>query len=420
MVKPNPNITLKLRKGSEKWQAHIRTQNGILHRISTGKTDREEAEAWAANELFEMNYRLKHNQVARTKTVRDAALQHLKEIGHLTPEGQGHHKLIVNKWIIPFIGKIDIDRLTTADIAEWHKKKDEGRKKPLVWNTISKHNQCLLDVMNTALKHQWITADKIPKMENTALKGLRRPDFSQEEIVMLLSRLWDSSLNHRRRSARENHRLFFYYVTFLHMTGIRPGVEVDSIRWSDISEESQDGIRYLKIIVRFGKTIKYKSTGERIVVAPIELKEILDEFVQWRGDIPGDNDYIFRRRDGAKVDTSNFTHALRVVGMLMDNSNPPRRRSLYSIRHTYATSHVSKGEMTDLELAYHMGTSVRMLEQHYAHIRAENIAAKVISNRQIITSQWTVDIVKAKESTRKEPKRKPRPSTAKPKTPPID
>lgn len=56
-------------------------------------------------------------------------------------------------------------------------------------------------------------------------------------------------------------------------------------------------------------------------------------------------------------------------------------RTLYSLRHTYATLQLMEGRSIH-ELARQMGTSVAMLEQHYSKIPPELVAEKFAGERR--------------------------------------
>jgi integrase len=57
-----------------------------------------------------------------------------------------------------------------------------------------------------------------------------------------------------------------------------------------------------------------------------------------------------------------------------------KNRTLYSLRHTYATLALVEG-ISIHELAKQMGTSVAMLEQHYSKITPELVAEKFAGKR---------------------------------------
>jgi hypothetical protein len=54
-----------------------------------------------------------------------------------------------------------------------------------------------------------------------------------------------------------------------------------------------------------------------------------------------------------------------------------RTRSLYSLRHSYATMSLLAGHMDMHTLAKQMGTSIGMLEQHYSKMTATMAAYRL-------------------------------------------
>ena len=65
----------------------------------------------------------------------------------------------------------------------------------------------------------------------------------------------------------------------------------------------------------------------------------------------------------------------RTWGLLEDHEG--RRRTLYSIRHTYATLALVSGEVDIRTLSRQMGPSVAMLERHYPKLTATMAAARL-------------------------------------------
>jgi integrase len=64
-----------------------------------------------------------------------------------------------------------------------------------------------------------------------------------------------------------------------------------------------------------------------------------------------------------------YNHQVRPMREAAVRAKLPKGANMYCLRHTFATEHIMRG--TDLvSLADLMGTSVRMLEQHYAHVIA--------------------------------------------------
>jgi integrase len=59
------------------------------------------------------------------------------------------------------------------------------------------------------------------------------------------------------------------------------------------------------------------------------------------------------------------------------SGSPTRSRSTYCFRHTYATFRLSEG-LDVYSLANQMGTSVKMIEEHYGHITPVKNAERIL------------------------------------------
>jgi integrase len=89
------------------------------------------------------------------------------------------------------------------------------------------------------------------------------------------------------------------------------------------------------------------------------------------------NLHVFRLPDGTV--TKNLNQTFR--GGLLKDPRTEQNRTLYSLRHVYATFQIVYGG-TDLHLlARQMGTSIAMIEHHYSHLiprlRAGKLAGRV-------------------------------------------
>jgi integrase len=76
----------------------------------------------------------------------------------------------------------------------------------------------------------------------------------------------------------------------------------------------------------------------------------------------------------------SFKQFLKDSGLLYGVGSDAKR-TLYSLRHTYATLQLMDGRGIH-ELARQMGTSVAMLEQHYSKITPELMAYEFSSRRK--------------------------------------
>jgi integrase len=127
-------------------------------------------------------------------------------------------------------------------------------------------------------------------------------------------------------------------------------------------------------------------TGERYLIAKHDAVGVLERLAQ-RDAVCTDmtltevfdakqEQLLFRFSTGEQPYHFNavFTRLLTAAGLLRNNVG--ETRTLYSLRHTYATQELRMG--TDIHtLAKQMGTSVLMLERFYSKLNATMSAAKL-------------------------------------------
>jgi integrase len=167
-------------------------------------------------------------------------------------------------------------------------------------------------------------------------------------------------------------------VEFLLYTGIRHGTEAIPLRWRHIQWHWIGDQRYLRIRVS-GKT------GPRYLIAKNAVIETLERLIRWQGLEQETLDAVIE----AKLDRmvfcfpnghtpyrmeGVFRKLMRDSGLAKDGAG--KTRTLYSLRHTYATFALAEG--VDIHtLARQMGTSVAMIERHYSKMTPMMSAEKL-------------------------------------------
>ena len=75
-------------------------------------------------------------------------------------------------------------------------------------------------------------------------------------------------------------------------------------------------------------------------------------------------------------------------------NNPDRsNKTIYSLRHTYATFRLLYGKVDVFKLASNMGTSVGQINNHYAHLLNPNMADDLNQNDQSgFANTWEVSL----------------------------
>jgi integrase len=224
----------------------------------------------------------------------------------------------------------------------------------------------------------------MPTGSAPSAKSVRRPTFTLNEWRVLSRKMreWVAAAQSKviMRDRFVAHQAFLILAN----TGMRIG-ELRGLRWSDLrTVKTEDGTR-LVAYVR-GKT------GAREVVfqqgADEYVKRLYDmrqrEVLEAAGDgatAPLDrNQFVVCHPDGSAIQTMkrSFESLLKFAGISAQRDGGTR--TLYSLRHFYATQRLSH-ETSPFLLAKQMGTSVEMLEKFYGQTVTSSLAAEVSKSR---------------------------------------
>jgi integrase len=367
-------ITLYIREKSAYWQARFTMPNGEYIRLSTGHYDLEEAKVQSVILFETLKVKVRLGTPLRIKTFGDVARLVLKEI-RASKQQNKHKKIyrdyvfVIQKYLLPFFGKKEIIALTADDIHEFEAWRITVMGKIPKASTERNHSSAYNRIMNYARSMGYLPSDKpIPPMKVDGPKGQARPAFTQQEIDYLLEfmKTWEVE---KGVFYPDNRKLCRCYVEFLIYTGIRHGTEALPIRWKHFQWHYIKDKKYLRVWVS-GKT------GPRFLIAKHAAIEMLTRLYQWQGlKYETFDDLLNARLDRLVFMTPNKYQPrdFRTLFVcLMESSNLLKNeagetRTLYSLRHTYATFALSEG--LDIHtLARQMGTSITMLEKHYSKI----------------------------------------------------
>ncbi|MGI9360180.1 MAG: tyrosine-type recombinase/integrase, partial [Parasphingorhabdus sp.] len=151
---------------------------------------------------------------------------------------------------------------------------------------------------------------------------------------------------------------------------MRPS-EAKNLRWRDVmTAKDRDG-REIAVLFVQGKG------KSRKLVAPRSVSDYLER-IRSTAKATKPDDAVFTTVTGqpAKTLYKNMIEDLLVQAGLREGSNGVPR-STYSFRHTYATFRLSEG-VDVYFLAEQMGTSVKMIEDHYGHVNTVKHADRVL------------------------------------------
>lgn len=379
-------LVLYRRSRSLLYQCRYKLSDGTWHRRSTGKASLEHAIAKACDLYDESRYRERLGLAHRAHSFAHIAgicLVELKAQIDLrkTKSSLNDYASIIERYFIPYFADRQIEDLTFSDVREFELWRDKRLSRRPKTSTLNNFSSAWNRVISTAVEHGFISERvPVPRLTSKGEKGKTRPAFTEQEIERLLNFMGPWSEQGRLAVEREIRPLTRDYVELLLLTGIRHGTEAMNIRWRDIEWHTQNGTRYLRIWVD-GKT------GGRWLIAKHRAIEVLQRLHSRQRDIcqmPLDEvltsrvpHLLFRFSDGHQPHSfvGTFRKLMRDSGLALDVNGD--NRTLYSLRHTYATLEMLRGEVDIHTLSKQMGNSALMIERHYSKLTATMAAERL-------------------------------------------
>jgi len=415
----NGAVVLFKRKRSKLWQARLKIGSGPKgwKRISTGEADIERASTIACEHYDEYRFRVKHNLSPDSRRFAHCATIAIKEMETAMVSGYGKrifsdYIAAINNYLTPFFGRKNIDTIDYHSLADFNQYRIHKLGRVPARSTVNTHNAALNKVFLVALKHNWIREGAIPRLHNDGIQAPEkqvRPYFNDGELIDLLKFLQEYRNTGRKEITRQIRTLLFDYVIILANTGMRPGEEADFLKWNNISEhiDHKTGETFLKFYVS-GKGKERELIADNAVIPA--LNRIMDRqpaFEIYDKKNPYIvNSYVFSLPCNGQLPKDlgrAFTGALSKSGLLY--STDGKKRTLYSLRHTYATKMLLQSDVKIYDLAIQMGTSVAMIEKHYGHVRASQLAPKLnltITSKTIgMNHEQTINYLKNLRNTTK-------------------
>ena len=178
----------------------------------------------------------------------------------------------------------------------------------------------------------------------------------------------------------------YYFVLFLANSGLRVG-EARKMTWGDVSFDIDNGEGERIAQVRVSQHTKKKK--QRLVQTQPSANTYLKK---WKELTPykkqSDLVWYSTNKKGEVVEfielnktfqtiLKNIPYNERNDGLLNDADG--NRRSLYSLRHVYASMRLAR-DVSIYDLSLNMGTQVRQIELHYSHLMSQNRKVQITKN----------------------------------------
>lgn len=364
------------RERSKGWQAAF-VIDGHTIRISTGKRDLSEVKEYARDTFLEYKFRHKNDLPVVTKKFSDVARLTIADMRKQLDAGLGKkvyadYCVCIQHYLIPFFGAqyvTSIDYQKIQDFYEW--RRDKMGREPKA-STLNTHNSAMNRVFKEAVARGFLAHKNVPLLVNKGEKSERRPDFIREEYATMIRKMPSWITQGKAGKPTDMRHLMRDYVLIMANTGMRHGTEALNLQWKHVTLFEEKDLQYLEmsvtgktgrrdIICRSG-TINYL---KRIHEQCQDVRHIpFEDLLKQRVDLP-----VFRLPDGtvSKNIHQTFRKFLTDTG-LITCPRTGQNRTLYSLRHTYATFALLNNGMDIHALAVQMGTSIGMIEQHYSHL----------------------------------------------------
>ena len=364
------------RERSKRWQVAFSIDGNPI-RISTGKRNLNEAKEVARDIYLEYKFRHKNDLPIVTKKFSDVARLAIADMRKQLDGGLGkkvylHYIVCIEQYLIPFFGAqyvTSIDYEKIQSFYDWRREKMGREPKASTLNT---HNSAMNRVFDEAVARGFLAQKDVPILLNKGEKSERRPDFTREEYATMIRKLPHWIKQGKAGKPTDMRYLMRDYVLVLANTGMRHGTEALNLNWKHVTLFEENGLQYLEmsvtgktgrrdIICRSG-TINYL---KRIHERSDDIKHMsFEQLLKARLDVP-----VFRLPDGtvSKNIHQTFRAFMKDSGLLKC-PRTGQNRTLYSLRHTYATFALLNDGMDIHALAVQMGTSIGMIERHYSHL----------------------------------------------------
>lgn len=306
--------------------------------------------------------------------------KHLDDEVFRTEKGRKEAKAYFDNYPVRFFGSKPVAKIGEHEIQtfiDW-RFKNPIRKKVVQRNSVRAELNTLRKFFKWA-KQKKIISD-IPEIEKPRSIKARRPHFNEHDWQRLVRQAREFP-KHNNPAVVRNRTMLVNYVLVLGNSGLRIG-EARNLKWRDINETippKNSGEPIHVTLYVNGKT------GPREVVARTpDIKKFFGRIRDLRrkelnGKEPHDDSLVFCHPDGRPVQSFKKGFDAFIKFAKVERDSHGHRRTLYSIRHTYATFRLMHGTQ-HYALAKNMGTSVAMLEAHYGHTSNPDMALELTKN----------------------------------------
>lgn len=336
-----------------------RSENGAYRFETIGAAD-DHAEA---NGVDVLSYKQAHRKAFELsdRKAEDSNITVAEAVEDYLTWFRAHRKSVreteaaINAYILPTLGHRPIAKLRTAELVRWHQSiadspiRRRGKLEALdkddpeaVRRRKASANR-VMTVLKAILNRAWQERKVADKSEWERVKPFRNVEDARKVILQP---------QQIKRLINVSQGAFRTWVQALIYTGCRPGKEIASIRVRDFDPESGT------LEVPDGKT------GGRVVYLTDEAVRFFSRLTAGRKP----DEFLLVKDDG---EPWGENHHARPWKAAAEAAGLPKDATPYSLRHAYISLALKGGANIKI-VADSCGTSVRMIEKHYAKFLAKD------------------------------------------------
>ena len=339
--------------------------NGKKHRYSTKTKNLSKAKEFALEASQKAVYKSKLGISSERITFKKLADLYL----HNQRASNNYKAETIERHFKEFFKKFsDVNEIKTSDIDEYISyRKDKSKK--VSNSTLDRENTVLRQLFSFANKRGYLLKEITVEPQSKKEDKKRRPHFTEDQYKKLVkeSRLRSSKKRCNHKRTFWNRQLLRNIILILANTGLRVD-EMNKIRWKDIDFKEE--------IIRLDYVGKTRSNRPVVIGGKygiIALKRLRAARINYLKENGSDteivaNEFVQSLPDGTHVKSlkKSFTSLLAACNF------GDQGFCLTSLRHTFGTFRLQSENVDVYRLAKQMGTSIRMIEQHYGHNTAED------------------------------------------------
>lgn len=374
------------------WHMRIKVPGSTKYvRTSTKCTDFNEAKEVALERYYEIKLQIKNDFPVFSKTFGDIARAIIAENerkferGDITKKNRDCFKNTLNRYYIPFFGTkqiVSIKQSVVDDFWDWRidywknngstnnnlPSKDHTPKP----STLHIEANMLNIVFNKAISGGFLQSQLKPN-HKPPVKNVktRRGELSRDEYRRLCKYMFKWVISDTDQKTVYVRSLLQYVIKVAVNSGMRPP-EIYNLTWEDYSKHSDDGLEWTELKVH-GKGKKHT------IMCSIRVFNDIENWKQ-NSNHTKLTDFVFARHDGSRLIGLNrqFKKLLVEAGIPLEYQG--EARTLYSLRHTYATFQLRSG-VDVYHLAENMDTGIDMIKDHYGHVKGPDRARAMLGRR---------------------------------------